>query len=392
MNDPDPTLNRREAIATMGTAAAAVTLAACRPGEVEARTPAPTTSAEATAEPPAEPTDVVRETRALGAPPWETVDPFLFCVHHLDAYPRGDERMGPAASLAGRRLGMDFANVDGWNMYHGRHVPGFPQHPHRGFETVTLARRGFIDHADSLGATARFGRGDVQWMTAGRGISHSEMFPLVDREGPNTAELFQIWLNLPREDKMTEPCFAMLWSHLIPHLAFEDAAGRKTEVTVMAGQLGGSRAPAPPPKSWASRPDTDVGIYLVEMAPHAEWVLPATAATTRRNLYVYRGAGARVGTRDVAVGTRVEVTPDAPTHLANGPEATELLVLQGRPIGEPVAQHGPFVMNTREELQQAVVDYRQGGFGAWPWPSSDPVHPREAGRFARHADGRVEHV
>ena len=83
--------------------------------------------------------------------------PFLFCAHHDDAYPAGDGQMGPAASLAGRDIGQDFAGKDGWRMYHGDVVPGFPQHPHRGFETVTLVKRGLIDHSDSLGATARFG-------------------------------------------------------------------------------------------------------------------------------------------------------------------------------------------------------------------------------------------
>src|SRR5688500_9313261 len=124
--------------------------------------------------------------------PWQTFDPFLFCVHHDDAYPAGNEQLGPAASLAGRKLGMDFEGVDGWRMYHGQNVPGFPQHPHRGFETVTVVRRGFIDHADSLGATARYGAGDTQWLTAGAGIVHAEMFPLLERGSPNPLELFQI--------------------------------------------------------------------------------------------------------------------------------------------------------------------------------------------------------
>src|SRR5262249_55423516 len=174
---------------------------------------------------------IVMETAPLGFP-WVTIDPFLFCVHHDDAYPAGNEQMGPAASLAGRNLGMDFEGKDGWRMYHGEVVPGFPQHPHRGFETVTISRSGYIDHSDSLGAAARFGPADGQWLTAGGGIVHSEMFPLLDRAKPNPVELFQIWLNLPSEDKMVAPHFGMLWSKDIPRIAFVDDAGRSTEVTV----------------------------------------------------------------------------------------------------------------------------------------------------------------
>src|SRR5262249_23765916 len=88
---------------------------------------------------------------------WPTLDPFLFLAHHDDHYPAGNDQLGPAASLDGRDIGQDFAGKDGWRMYHGETVPGFPQHPHRGFETVTIVRRGLIDHSDSLGATARFG-------------------------------------------------------------------------------------------------------------------------------------------------------------------------------------------------------------------------------------------
>src|SRR5262245_5063278 len=174
--------------------------------------------------------DPVLDSRPLGFP-WETADPFLFCVHHDDAYPRGNERMGPDASLAGRNLGMDFEGKDGWRMYHGEVVPGFPGHPHRGFETVTIVRKGYIDHSDSLGATARFGNGDVQWLTAGRGIVHAEMFPLVDREKPNPVELFQIWLNLPAEDKFADPHFSMLWAHEIPSISFTDDNGLGTDVS-----------------------------------------------------------------------------------------------------------------------------------------------------------------
>ena len=184
---------------------------------------------------------------------WRTLDPFLFCVHHDDAYPRSNGRFGPAASLAGRDIGQDFAGKDGWRMYHGETVPGFPQHPHRGFETVTLVRKGLIDHADSLGAIARFGGGDVQWLTAGAGINHSEMFPLLDSEKENPLELFQIWLNLPAKSKMVKPYFSMFWNKDIPRLQARDEAGRQTEVTIIAGAHADKKPLAPPPDSWAAQ-------------------------------------------------------------------------------------------------------------------------------------------
>jgi redox-sensitive bicupin YhaK (pirin superfamily) len=105
-------------------------------------------------------------------------------------------------------------------MYHGEPCPGFPRHPHRGFETVTIVRAGLHRPRDSLGAAARFGRGDVQWLTAGRGIVHSEMFPLLDTRRPNPLELFQIWLNLPARSKMADPHFTMFWAGDIPHRFF----------------------------------------------------------------------------------------------------------------------------------------------------------------------------
>jgi redox-sensitive bicupin YhaK (pirin superfamily) len=327
--------------------------------------------------------DVLR-VKPLGFP-WETSDPFLFCVHHDDRYPAGNEQLGPAASLAGRDLGQDFAGKDGWRMYHGQVVPGFPQHPHRGFETVTIVRRGLIDHSDSLGATARFGGGDAQWLTAGKGIVHAEMFPLLDRGGPNPLELFQIWLNLPAAHKMVEPHFAMLWNEQIPRF---EAPG--VQVTVVAGRLGELQAPAPPPKSWASVAGSDLAIWTLKLAPGSRWTLPPAAAGTNRTLYFFRGSELRVASQAVAPHHGVELRGDAVVALEAGAEEVELLLLQGRPIAEPVAQYGPFVMSTRAEIQQAFVDYQRTQFGGWPWPSDDPVHPREEGRFARHADGRIE--
>ena len=332
----------------------------------------------------------VLETLPLGFP-WQTVDPFLFCVHHDDAYPQGNEQLGPRASLAGRNLGNDFTVKDGFRMYHGRVVPGFPSHPHRGFETVTLARSGYIDHSDSLGAAARFGRGDAQWLTAGGGIVHSEMFPLLDPHGPNRVELFQIWLNLPAADKLAPPHFAMLWQKDIPRHVFTDGAGRKTEITTVAGELAGKAPPAPPPKSWASRPDSDVAIWTLRLEAGAEWSLPpAKSAEAVRVLYFFAGPSLKIGDRELTTHAAAVVRSDVDVRLEAGPDVVEVLMLQGRPIGEPVAQHGPFVMNTRAELQQAFADYDRTKFGGWPWPAHDPVHGRDAGRFAKHIDGHIE--
>ncbi|MBL8949155.1 MAG: pirin family protein [Myxococcaceae bacterium] len=335
---------------------------------------------------------VIIGSRPLGPSPspWETDDPFLFCVHHRDEYPAAAEGFGPArASLAGRNMGMDFEGRDGWRMYHGDKVPGFPYHPHRGFETVTLARQGTIDHSDSLGAAARFGNGDVQWLTAGAGILHSEMFPLLDKDKPNPVELFQIWLNLPAADKMVKPYFSMLWSGQVPKVLHHDKQGRAVEVTVMAGALGKAVPPKPPPNSWASRPDAHVAIWAVKLVPNAQWSLPAAAPGLNRTLYFFKGQQLGVASTQFTAGTAIRVRSDAELQLENGAAESEVLVLQGKPIGEPVAKYGPFVMNTPQEIEQAFADYRRTEFGGWPWPSHEPVHSRE-GRFAKHADGRVE--
>jgi quercetin 2,3-dioxygenase len=320
--------------------------------------------------------------------PWETADPFLFCVHHDDDYPAGDERMAPVADLAGRDLGQDFSRKDGWSMYHGDVVPGFPGHPHRGFETVTIVRQGLIDHFDSLGATARFGGGDVQWLTAGKGISHSEMFPLVDRDQRNPAELFQIWLNLPRDRKMATPHFAMLWNERIPRRELVDAAGKKSVITLIAGDPG---SPPPPPESWAARPDSHVAIWTIAIEPGATLTLPADDPSARRTLYFFAGSTLKANGRPVNVKSMLAWKQSPAIELVNDGDApAELLMLQGRPIAEPTVQYGPFVMNSADEIRQAFADYQRTQFGGWPWPSPDPVHARDRGRFAQHADGRVE--
>jgi len=317
---------------------------------------------------------------------WEAPDPFLFVAYHQDAFPAGSDGLGPArAALAGRRLGNDFSGKDGWSMYHGLHVPGFPAHPHRGFETVSIVRRGFVDHADSLGAKARFGEGDVQWVTAGAGIVHSEMFPLLRSERPNPMEMFQIWLNLPPSDKMAEPHFAMLWNEAIPRLKREGV-----EVTVVAGALDGLTPPSPPPRSWASRPDAHLAIWTIRLEPGARWEAPAGDGSATRAFYAFDGDGLRIGDQPVASGASLRLPANLPATLSAGPAPVQVLMLQGRPIGAPVAQHGPFVMNRPEEIRAAFMDYERTRFGGWPWPDEAPDHGATEGRFARHEDGRTE--
>jgi redox-sensitive bicupin YhaK (pirin superfamily) len=327
--------------------------------------------------------DPLISVEALGFP-WPCQDPFLFCAYHLDAFPKGNDQLGPAPGLAGRNLGQDFDNVDGWNMYHGHEVPGFPQHPHRGFETVTVVRHGFVDHSDSLGATARYGQGDAQWLTTGKGISHSEMFPLLNRDKDNHTEAFQIWLNLPPDKKMAQPRFSIVWDETQPRRDFGGCVLR-----LIAGHLADMQAPPPPPDSWAAVPGSEVVIATLTFAPGAGWALPAASPNLSRSLYLFKGSLALAG-HTLQSGHCARVQSDVEIALKAGAEGAQVLLLQGRPIAAPVAQDGPFVMNSRAELEQAFQDYRLNQFGGWPWPDNAPVHAREAGRFAKFPDGSQE--
>ncbi|MBL7893820.1 MAG: pirin family protein [Bacteroidia bacterium] len=322
---------------------------------------------------------------------WETADPFLFCVHHEDYFPKGNEQMGPATEfLKGRHMGDDFIIKDGFRMYHGKTVPGFPGHPHRGFETITVVRKGIVDHADSLGAAGRYGNGDVQWMTAGKGVQHSEMFPLIHADKDNTMELFQIWLNLPKKNKMVEPHFKMLWRESIPNYIHTDANLKKTTVEVIAGKLADKTAVAPPPDSWAADPKNEVAVWNIKMQVGATFTLPKASAGINRTLYFYEGNQIKLSGNTITKYNAVQLKSDVEVIIEGGTEETSILILQGKPINEPVMQYGPFVMNTKEEINQAFEDYHKTQFGGWPWPKYDQVHDRTKTRFAKHADGKIE--
>jgi len=331
----------------------------------------------------------ILNTKPLGFQ-WETSDPFLFCVHHEDAFPKGNEKMAPDEKyLNGRHMGDDFIIKDGFRMYHGKSVPGFPGHPHRGFETITVVRKGIVDHADSMGAAGRYGNGDVQWMTAGKGVQHSEMFPLVHADKENTMELFQIWLNLPKRNKMVEPHFKMFWRESIPNQVHMDSSNKKTTVEVIAGKLENAETPTPPPNSWAADSVNEVAVWNIKMEAGATFILPKASLGTNRTIYFYEGTEIIVAGNIIKNYNAIELKADLEVEI-KAAEETSILMLQGKPIGEPVMQYGPFVMNTKQEINSAFEDYHKTQFGGWPWPKYDQVHEREKTRFAKYADGKLE--
>jgi len=334
--------------------------------------------------------DKILNIEPLGFP-WKTQDPFLFCAYHRDEYPKGNSKMGVEfEELRGRNVGQDFTVKDGWRMYHGSNIPGFPYHPHRGFETITINKEGVVDHSDSLGAAGRFMDGDVQWMTAGKGIQHSEMFPLLNDDKENPLEIFQIWLNLPKASKMVDPHFKMLWNEDIPVIDHKDESNRTTTVQVIAGNINDVTVLDSTPDSWAASPENAVGVYTVKMEPNAVWTLPKTSLEANRSLFFYKGENIEVEGQTIDSNHFIEALAGENIMIKNGVSEASFLILEGKPIGEPVAQHGPFVMNTQEEIREAMKDFGKTQFGGWPWEETEVAHPREKGRFALHSNGKEE--
>ncbi len=322
---------------------------------------------------------------------WKTENPFLFCANHDDKYPVGNDEFGPPKeTLIGRGIGNDFSIKDGWSMYHGKTVPGFPVHPHRGFETVTVVLDGYVDHSDSHGAAGRYGNGDVQWMTAGSGLQHSEMFPLLNQDGANPLHILQIWLNLPKKDKFTDPHYKMLWAEDIPIIEEMDSKGNKSKIMLVAGKYKDTNALEPAPASWAHEEKNKVNIWVITMGPNATIEIPKQNTTVTRNLYCYKGDTLKINDVEVEALNRFKLEGNEDIRIVNGDTPSQMLLLEGEPINEPVVAYGPFVMNTMEEIQQASDDYRRTGFGGWPWDRPDPVHSGEKIRFAKYSDGSLE--
>ncbi|WP_104490032.1 pirin family protein [Acinetobacter indicus] len=301
-------------------------------------------------------------------------DPFIFCAHHLDHFPAGNAQLGPQTPPQNKE----------YNMYYGNVVPGFPEHPHTGFETITLVEQGVVDHFDSLGNAGRYADGDVQWLTTGNGVEHCEMFPLIEQEKENPLELFQIWFNSSPEQKKQAADYKMLWREQIPHVTSDNG---QVDLRVISGSYKSSVALDRPPHSWAAPAENRVNIYLITLAAGAEVTIPATTATSTRFCYFYQGSQLTVSRETIAMKHLVELQPDVEIQLQAGDQEARILWLEGEPIGAPVAMRGPFVLNSDEELNAAFRRYRETQFGGWPWPSPAPVFEREQVRFATYNGG-----
>jgi redox-sensitive bicupin YhaK (pirin superfamily) len=231
------------------------------------------------------------------------------------------------------------------------YIAGFPAHPHRGFETVTYMLDGRMQHKDSGGNTGDLGPGDVQWMRAARGIVHSEM----PQQTEGRMRGFQLWLNLPAREKMQPAAYCDIPSERIPVL--RPAAG--VDVKLIAGALGDARGPI-------HGLSTDPRFYDIRLAPRAlfEALLPASHNAF---LYAYEGE-ALVGEARGALGHRAAglLSEGDAVRIEAGGTGARVLLLAAVPIGEPIVQYGPFVMNSREEIEQALADYQSGDFAREP--------------------------
>lgn len=309
---------------------------------------------------------------------WPTQDPFLFCAYHRDEFPKGDGNLGVNASLEGRNIGSDFIEKDGFRMYHGTKVPGFPRHPHKGFETITLIKEGFIDHADSLGRGGRYTSGDCQWMTAGKGIEHSEMFPMIYEDRENFLEIMQIWINLPKKNKEVDPGYIIYKGEDVPVVT----PNNKVKIKLYAGSFQNKSAKKAPQNSWAHDMSHHVAVWLIEIDQDGELIIPAIHdANINRSLYFYQGDKAAINEHMISSHTGIDVDSSMDLKIISKHKKASFLLLQGKAINEPVAQHGPFVMNSREDLIKAFDDYQKNGFGKWSWDSSSATHGKEAKRF-----------
>ncbi|SDH76848.1 hypothetical protein SAMN05216603_113119 [Pseudomonas benzenivorans] len=229
------------------------------------------------------------------------------------------------------------------------YIAGFPPHPHRGFETITYMLEGRMRHEDHLGNVGLLQSGGVQWMTAARGIIHSEM----PEQEQGVMRGFQLWLNLPAKDKLGDPGYRDIPASEIPRLTSADGV----EVVVIAGQFDdGQRQQA----GAVQRPHTEPQLFDLRL-PAGSRIAPRLPEGHRVLLYVYEGSLELPGERpqQADAGRLVRLSDEGELQLQSASGARVLLIA-GKPLGEPIVQYGPFVMNSREEIEQALRDFRDG--------------------------------
>ncbi len=179
----------------------------------------------------------------------------------------------------------------------------------------------------------------------------------------------------------------MLWNDTVPQIEIKDINGKKTIIDIVAGKVSDIAAPSPAPDSWASEPSNEVSILHFMMEENAIFEISGVSAKTNRSLYFFEGTSVKINDFVYESENALELDASEKIVIQNGGKPGRFLLLQGKPIGEPVVQYGPFVMNSKEEIQQAFLDYQKTRFGGWPWKKSDQVHDKTRGRFALYDTG-----
>lgn len=308
-------------------------------------------------------------------------DPWIARFHHEDAYPAGDGDQGvKKEDLQGHNIGEDLDESLDFRMYYGDRIPGFPVHSHRGFETITIVLEGVIDHFDSHGNHGRYMAGDVQWMTAGNGIRHTELFPLVNDQKENPTELFQIWLTLPSWNKLVDCDYKMLWKEDIPIVEKEG-----TRVSVIQGEFNGTQGLQATNSSWASDERSKLRILNISMEKGSSLDINQVSETLNRNLYLYHGEAIEIDGEEIRGKKSIKLEGNADIKI-EAKDDVKLLLLEAEPLNEPILNDGPMVMNTEEEVLQGYRDFWDNQYGGWPWKEASPVHDKEEGRFSAVVD------
>lgn len=316
---------------------------------------------------------------------WSGDDPFTFVSHHHDNYPKGNSQLAPPLNtISGRNLGRDYQERMGFRMYHGRVVPGFPMHAHWGYETLTIAEKGFVDHFDTEGNHGRFGNGDMQWTLASSRYEHCEMYPLLDQENENPVHITQIVINLPLERKNKDIHVNNTWSEDIPIIKTEGS-----EVTLYCGEFQGRSLYSPNPTSWASA-DNSVRIMKIVLQPGASFSLNSLADGIDRNVYFVSGDTATLEGTKIKPWLRYKMKRSSPLNLINGIEESEFWILEGKPIGEKQANFGPVILKDLDEVRKSMDEIRIKEFQEWPWGVMDVTNPIDMGRELHRKDGTVE--